>query len=546
MLTQQTIQKILGINEKVHLSKGAMVEKFNVTFSPYSDEASTEVRDFSEKLKESFERLNVKVVPYNEIWIKIHFLKRVNRFLKYILNNLIFLLRKTFNMSGLNFYIPFKTIRILAGSEKIKKGVCVVCIGEQQIDQLQMQHITNFKDNSIITIVDFPKQVNELTTFENHFDTAMSLFAYHMTNIILAVDKDKMMVYNFNASHPIYSLNDGKFDHHILETLIPKVVAPISPHKLNEFDILDSRFDPEDESIKKVITELKDGASMFANTKLYPSGKKIDDLPFRHSFHKLIGKLHLDKRSGMSFGFISHQMPASPVNLQELSSFKENFQNAFENDDLFINKTGEMFITLNIHSKKFVMQVPEVWVMTLRSGSDKTHFDPNNDLIKLGLKNGKMLMQFQKGLAISSDYKPSFDTKVILAHAIGNVIVASILKYINSNSQFANNLKTNGLAISHWHGYFKKTHIPKGIIMYGIENPHVSCSSPQSAIYALGGKLSSFQEYIKNENTIEYKGDIHIEPHHGINIVYPSLVELATYILKNPEATELGNKYLYN
>jgi hypothetical protein len=31
--------------------------------------------------------------------------------------------------------------------------------------------------------------------------------------------------------------------------------------------------------------------------------------------------------------------------------------------------------------------------------------------------------------------------------------------------------------------------IKRYLEVYGLENPHVSCSSPQSAIFALGGKL---------------------------------------------------------
>lgn len=546
MLTQQTIQKILGIDEKVHMTKDEMIEKFSITFSPYSDKASQNIKEFEQKLKESFKRLKVDPIPYEDAWVDVSSLKRTRRFFKYILNNMMWFMRKALKMTEINFYIPFETIKVLAGPRRIKKGICVVCSGEQELKELQMQYIANFKDNSIITIIDFPGHIHESSTFEKHFDTAMGLFAHHMTNIILAVDKQKMMVYNFNASHPIYSLNDNEFDKHILETLIPKVVAPISPHRLNEFQILNKRFDPMDHVHKKIITEMQNGAKMFVDTKLYPAGKKIDSLAFRHNFHKLIGKLHLDNRSGMSFGFLAYQTPSTLSTIDTFYSFKAKYPHSFVGNDYFVNEKGDAHVLIKIQNHELVLQIPEVWVMTLRSGSDKTHFDPHSDLIKLGLKNGKMLMQFPKNLKISSVYKPSFDTKVILAHAIGNVLVASILEYLCKNNWFSKNIMENGSAISHWHGYFNKNYIPKGLTMYGAENLHVSCSSPQSAIYALKGKLSSFDEYIKSGNAIEYRGDIHIEPHHGINIIYPSLTGLADYILKNPEATQLGNKYLYS
>ena len=60
------------------------------------------------------------------------------------------------------------------------------------------------------------------------------------------------------------------------------------------------------------------------------------------------------------------------------------------------------------------------------------------------------------------------------------------------------------------------------------------------------GKLNSFKESL--DSGVEYKGDIHIEPHHGTNICFISVVELAQYLLNNPNASVLGNSYysLYN
>ena len=144
-------------------------------------------------------------------------------------------------------------------------------------------------------------------------------------------------------------------------------------------------------------------------------------------------------------------------------------------------------------------------------------------------------------MRVDTQYRPSFDTKVILAHAVGNAIVASILAYKNKENEFSRVVRKNGVGICHWHGYFDPKRMPKGIRAYGQKNPHVACSSPQSALYALGGKLSHF---IEQNGTNFYLGDVHIEPHHGINISYSSIESLAQFLLDNPEASVLGNKYL--
>jgi len=545
VISQEAIQKILGIGEKVHVTAPNMAKQFKATFYPNRSEASDEVRSFADRFEKSLKNLGVEIVPFDSVWETIPFDKRIARFFKYILNDIVWLARKSLHLTEINFFLSFNTIVRLSSGRRIKKGICIVCVGEQDADKLPMQFISSFKTNSIITIVDFPKNIDASSNFSAHFDAAMSLFAYHMTNIAIAVDRTKWMVYNFNASHPIYSIADPEFDTRVLKAIIPKVVAPISPHKLNEFRISNDQFSVSDKEHQHVIEEMKQGGLIFDRTGLYPSGKKIDELPFRHNFHRLIGKLHLDNRSGMSFGFIAFQMPTKIFMLQSLSDFTQNHLDAFSKHDFYCDQSTKIiYICIDIGSKKMVMRVPDVWVMTLRSGADKTHFNPKTDLLKIGLVNGEMHMQLPLGLEVDRDYRPSFDTKVILAHAIGNALIAQLSNYIKVNSEFVKNIETAGVSISHWHGYFNEKLLPKGLLVYGRDNPHVSCSSPQSAIYALQGKLEAFSAKMKSMNKDSYVGDVHIEPHHGINISYPSLTALAQYILNNAGSTELGNKYL--
>jgi hypothetical protein len=108
-------------------------------------------------------------------------------------------------------------------------------------------------------------------------------------------------------------------------------------------------------------------------------------------------------------------------------------------------------------------------------------------------------------------------------------------------NEFTSNLEKTGLAIAHWHGYINPKNIPDGFNVHGIENPHVACSSPQSAIYALRGKLHLLET---TQNLKTYRGDIHIEPHHGTNIIFPSIKSLAEYFLSRDDISILGNKYL--
>ncbi len=557
MLSQEALQKILGMEEEVHTDPKQMALHMNVTVVPFdrttiSDDVFSAYELLTRKLKEN----GVKFTPYEEAFRKVPLRRRARRFFKFFLNDLIWLFKGLLRLPQTNFLIDWRTISSLTASKRFKKGLCILVLGELPADNLPMQKITNFKDNSIISILDFPKHINENSDFNAHFDTAMGFFAYHMTNIVIAVDNEKWMIYNYNASHPIFRIDSPDFDSHITKGLIPKVVAPISPHKLSEFAISSRQFDPNDNVHAPIISDLLDGSRLFDETRLFPKGKKIDDLPFRKNFHKLIGKMHLDNRSGMSFGFFAKQMPTQLESLIDIES--EDIRhlglavNASKNpdNDFFYDKNNDLWTLLeigigneNIQKKRLIIKIPEIWVMTIRSGADKTNINPSRDLLKLGLKNGKMLIEVPRGLRMDSTYKPSFDTKVILAHAVGNAINASIAKHLGQNQSFVETIEKKGMAMSHWHGYFNHSHIPAGIFEYGRENPHVACSSPQSAIYALEGKLVNFEVHAL-QNKEEYLGDIHVEPHHGSNINYPNLVALAQYINSDKESTSLGNRYL--
>lgn len=539
MIDQETIQKILGIKEKVYTKPVEMADKMNITFFPYKrEEISDEIFNFSEKLNETFKELRVNVVDYDKALTTIPLLKVWKAVFKMLLNNVLYALREIFRLPQKSHYFNLTAIKYLFKRTKIKKGISVIVLGKQDDDKLPMQYIYSFKDNSIITILDFPENISDKSTFHEHFDTALSLFAHNMTNIVIGVDKEKWLLYNFNASHPVFPL-DKDFKENVLHALVPKIVAPIRPYTLSEFVISKKNFDVSE--YESQIKDIVDGALVFDKTNLYPAGKKINDLPFRNDFYRWIGKLHLDNRNGMSYGFLAVQLPGKVSPLINHEDFKKNIRTNIEKGSVEYN--GELYISLDLDHKKMWMKVPDVWVLSQKSGSDKTHVNPKRDLIKLGLSNGKMYLESQYNSVIDNDYKTSFDTQVILAHAVGNAIIASILNHTKSDSEFLKRYTDRGISISHWHGYIHPEHVQKGWFVHGIANPHVACSSPQSAIYALDGKLKSFFESISRN--IDFKGDIHVEPHHGTNICYTSIKELADYLVNNPTASVLGNSYYY-
>lgn len=149
----------------------------------------------------------------------------------------------------------------------------------------------------------------------------------------------------------------------------------------------------------------------------------------------------------------------------------------------------------------------------------------------MGLVEGDIIFDLPVGVD-RQDIQPSYDTLSILAHATGNAIAASILRAQESNPVFSRNLADKGASISHWHGYPNEDQNPFGYFSHGKNNPPVSCSTPQSAVYSLAGKMSSLNKSISSNK--EYCGDVHIEKYHGTNITgIMSLEETARWVKDN-------------
>jgi len=103
------------------------------------------------------------------------------------------------------------------------------------------------------------------------------------------------------------------------------------------------------------------------------------------------------------------------------------------------------------------------------------------------------------------------------------------MKRINKKSPFVRTLEKEGLALCHWHGDLPDRVLPEGWFSHGRTNLPVLCSSFQSAIYVLEGKLKVFGKSINRQ--VEYYGDLHVEPHHGANMTGATLISLGHFFL---------------
>jgi hypothetical protein len=544
MIDKKIIYQILGIDENIPLTSKEMASQLEITFYPFEKgNIPTEVLSFYDKLLKSFKDLSVNIIPFSEAVERTSFkdkFKRAVIFLKIYVQQFLLYFKKGENPNIGEFNL--KHFILFVFSRKLKRDIAVFKLQQNNEDSktpLPINLKYSFRRNPIITIVknDSSLNIND-DPFNIHMERALNLFSWYMSNIIIYTDPKYWTIYSFNLSHPCYELEDDLFNEKILSSLIPKIAAPVAPPSLKEFEISPEAFDPKDPSILPYINDIVLSGPMFEKTGLFPKGKKVSDLRFRNPLHAKIGSLHLDKRNGMSYGYLSRVMPINFGNNIENSKFEST-----TNKDFIINKDGKALFRVNFNNKSLLFELPDVWVVTTRSGSNKTSIDPNRDVILMGVQNGKLLIKHSKYINFTYDYKPSFDTKVILTHALTSAMFGSVLNYLGVQKEYTNLIASQGFALAHWHGYINQEKYSNLWNSYGLENPPVSCSAPQASVYAFEGKRKIIEDIILNQKVM--KNEVHIEPQHGINVTYSSLLELSNLLVSKIDISMLGNKYFY-
>lgn len=536
---------MLGLDGPVPLDPREMARDLEVTWFPRDQpDVDPTTQAFADEIAAVLEDLGVTVLPYEQATDPLPKRKLAKWYAYAAWNTVAEPIREAL---GQEDPTPKPTLDVIAHLDtgpKIRPGVSIFAVGPGQAGALPVDRIMSFRRTSICTILDWPDRIDDDAGFQEHFDQAMELFGYHMTNIVLGVDEDRWILYNFNGAHPVFP-RSRDLEAQVLDTLIPKLAAPIDPPRLPAFTIQTSAFDPSDDRHRAAVEDMVEAGSLLAETGLYPPGKSIEELPWRNELYRWAGAIHLDDRTGMSYGFLARQLPVdlpTPVPAEDAENANPILEEAAA-EDREVAKVGDrLFALLALPDGPVWTRVPEVWVLTQRSGSDKTSMDGRRDLVKLGLVDGTMVMQTPRGVELREDDRPSFDTRVILAHGLGNALAATILAHREEDHPYARQMAEDGMAMAHFHGYLDRKHIPGGWQVHGAERPHVSCGTPQAALYALHGKLEALEDAMASGQ--KFLGDIHIEPQHGSVLTFPSLRELGAYLAQHPEAATLGNENL--
>ena len=384
----------------------------------------------------------------------------------------------------------------LGESGKVRPDVVVIEQGEGPDGGLAIHHVSSLYRNPLVAVYERPCPVGPDAPLQEGLDAIVGVLAWNLTHTPIFVHEGTWTVCTMNGA-VIRCGSAAEVAQAVREALVPKLSAQVKPPDPSTLDIVPGGLDVQAEGLAHHADDMMAAARVWARSGLMLAHTSIDDLAYRSRFYRRIVAAYLDHRTGMSYGFMARQLPVDVPAARRAEGAEP--------------VPGWARLTLG--GETWLVPTPEVQVLGTRSGCEKTNLDPATDLVRLRLAHGRIALDTPAGTD-PTHCRPSYDTLAILAHAAGNAVAASLLRAHDPDDLFATTLATDGLSLSHWHAYPEGA--PPHHTLHGEANPPVSCSTPQSAVYAFAGKLDALAPRLGTATP--YHGDVHVEPHHGTNV----------------------------
>jgi len=413
---------------------------------------------------------------------------------------------------------------------KLKEGIVVISQGTLDTGDLPVDHVPNLRRATIVGIVEGPCPAETETRSQEKLNSIVKRLAWNIEQMTIYVDEETWTVVTMNGAVIRCSWSSMLKD--TANVLIPKLAAPVVPPHSSDFDVREGGLNLQDARYAPYVNDFQESSKLWHDTGLMLFHTSLEDLEFRNKYYRRLAAAYLDNRSGMSYGFLARQLasPPAPTLTGNEAIQKFGIEMLKKNPEVVPDRDG-FWIAMHMGESVYYVHVPDVGVLITRSGCDKSNIDPHRDLVLLGLSQGNIIFSTPRGVTPGTDCKPSYDTLTILAHAVGNALVAAVQQRRQPDASFASTLAHTGLALAHWHGYLHHATLPPGYVVYGESNPPVSCSTLQAAILALRGKVDAFAGTVVAG--LPYAGDAHVEPHHGVNVTGPTLVHLGRWALEH-------------
>jgi len=504
-----------------------MAEKVRVAFRPLPKGYDNKtIIEFRYKLKENLTRNGVQVILWNKateiepnsLISKIFRIRKVKR----NTNAVIDVDRPYSKLRKIMSNLAEKIYLLLRSPDK---SVTEIIRASGWADNLTKKHVMDPYNTQVVTLTPLNHAfADNNTPYDEKIKIGLHNIIRTMSEVVIGVSEDRISIINMNLSDSTFYVD--QLDEFILNSFIPKIFAPIKPPVLNRFKqgIYNASESKYVEELTKLGRELK-------NTDLFPPGSSFNEKIRRLSHRDVVNKI-FEGRTGVSYGFIALAEPPIYEGPKEISRGEWNNLSSLDginNEAIRKGYNGRWYVKTVIRGREFYQQVPDIWIVTSRSGCDKTNLDPNRDIVRIGLVKGKHYLQTPTGIDLNrKDIRPSFDTYVIIAQSLAAAL-------------YSPNLIRNGMPILHFHGYPDPVWFRSFECHVGENNPSMPCGTLEAALL----NFSEIYE-LANNNGTEMKLLCLVESDHGVNILGSNKDYLVNRLREGSSEGQilLGGKYL--
>ena len=512
----------------------AMAKKLKVTFKPLPNGYKQEtILNFREKLEHKMRDSGVQIIPWEEATkdfnyeITIPFINwKRNIATKVIKSGVsaVIDVEKRPSLLGKGKIVAAELLyqvysRFVLANRQISASKILQFISWAEENMLAPEDPTN---TQFIVIAELNEEfIDPNIPYQQKIPLGVSTLIRTFSEIVIGVSPTKISILNMNLSDSVFPTE--AIDGFIRNSLIPKIYVPIQPLPLSRFEM--GEYKPKESIYAAQLVRL---GKELTTTALLPSGYKLNDVMKRKS-HQDIAKWLSDGRTGVSYGFVAYAEPPHYVGAVEISEREwESLSpiEGFSHDELRQNEIGRRYIKTRIEGKYVFKQLPDIWLVSSRSGSNKTDLAIETDVLRIGLQD-RLLLQLPKGItSVVGDVKPSYDLYVMVGIAL------AVALYIPE-------LIKNGAPMVHFHGYPSRQWFESNEYCAGVNNPSVPCGTYESGVF----NFLSIHSLANQHNDIALMGLI--EPDHGTNIIAGDLEYLLARVKAGIEqgTIELGGRH---
>lgn len=531
-LDLRTIAALAGMPKIKNLvnpkNPAEMSQRVIVTFKPIPrNYPETEISAYRERLRNSLLGNGVNVIPWEDATSEDSsygmFSKLMGRrSVKRKVNAVIDVKKRP---SPIRWFLSNVAENIYKLARKDSLSVSSILKISGWADDFTVGYLQDPYNTQVITIMSLdPEFENQDTTYDEKISIGLKNLITNMSEIVIGVSHSKFGITNMNLSDSIYT--HDQLDDFVLYSLIPKIYAPIKPPVLTRFSV--SEYDPQEFEYARKLSAL--GAAL-KSTDLFPAGSKFSDAIKRLSHRDVANKI-LDGRTGVSYGFIAL---AEPPGYEGEKYIDESMWNSLQEipdynpDEVRAASNNRWYVKTLLGDRTVYQQVPDIWIVTSRSGCDKTNLNPDSDIVRIGLVKGKLHLEIPRGVDLGrKDIRPSFDTYVILSQAL-------------SSALYAPALIEKEMSILHFHGYPDPSWFGVSEHHAGAQNPSLPCGTVEAALLNYS---AVYETAAKNGSDIKLL--CLVESDHGVNVLGPDREYLVQRLLAGSSEGHilLGGKYL--